>query len=305
MNSRTRAAFTLFQLLVVLALLGVLLGLLLPAIAKVRAAAARQKKLNNLKQIGIACHNYHDVTGAMPSGNNDNNFSASAFLLPYVEQDNLYRKIDFKKPSDDKANAPVRGALIVLFLNPDDPIKQVSEGAGPTNYLFNAGSEPSLTKNNGVLFQNSKVKLAEIVDGTSNTLMVGETLKGDGGKAAKDVKRQHVSLKAADLKDIKETAGVQDWKDNKNIAGDRCAAWIDGRFLQGTFTATRSLNAPEPDVNCGGEGGLSALRNLEDAIAVALCDGSARTISAKKMKLETWKLLANRMDGQVINFSDF
>lgn len=302
MTLRPRPAFTLFQLLVILALLGVLLGLLLPAIAKVRAAAERERKLNNLKQIGIACHSYADSNGSFPPGNDANRFSALARLLPYLEQDNLYKLIDFKKPSDDKANEPVRATFVKTFLSPDDPVMQVREGAGPTNYLLNAGSKPPLKDNDGIFYQDSKVRFADIVDGTSNTLMSGETLKGDGAKAAKDVKRQYVLLKAGALDGIKDEAGVAEWKASKDIAGDRGAAWIDGRFLYGTFTGTRLPNDDKPDVSCGGQGGLSALRSLGDAVAVGMCDGSCRFVDVKKIKMETWKALSARNDGMVINF---
>src|SRR5262249_59106750 len=99
--------------------------------------------------------------------------------------------------------------------------------------------------------------LATIADGTSNTLLAGETTRGDGGRAAVDARRQHVRLKKADLKGLKEDAGVKDWKAGQNIAGDRGSAWIDGRFLQATFSATRRLNDTRPDVDCGRAGGLS------------------------------------------------
>jgi type II secretory pathway pseudopilin PulG len=301
MTRRIRPAFTLFQLLVVLALLALLFALLLPVIAKVRAQAVRAQKLNNLKQIALACHNYADTIGNLPPGNNANGFSASAHLLPYIEQDNLYKLIDFKKPSTDKANAQARGVAIKVFLSPQDPVMSVETNAGATNYLYSAGTKPSLKGNDGVFFQDSKIRFpADIPDGTSNTLLVGETLKGDGGKKAADVKRQHVLLDIKALDGLNDESGVEQFKENKHIASDRCASWMDGRFLQGTFTATRSLNDAKPDVSCGGDGGLSALRSLDDQVSVAMCDGSARLVDAKKVSLQTWKLLAGRNDGQPI-----
>jgi hypothetical protein len=299
MTRRSRPRFTLFQLLVIIAALGLLFALLLPALLKVRAAAARAQSSNNLKQIALACHNYHETFQSLPSGNDDNNFSASAHLLPFIEQDNLYKLIDFKKPSTDPANATVRAVLIKTFLNPRDPQMAVAEGSGATNYLFNAGSKPALKDNDGVFFQDSKLKLTEITDGTSNTLLAGETLKGDGGKKAVDVRRQHVALDAKALDDLKEEAGVAEWKENVHIASDRCSAWIDGRFLQGTFTGTRVLNDARPDVSCGGAGGLSGLRSLEDTVPIALCDGSVRVVK-QNLALEVWKLLSARNDGQQI-----
>jgi hypothetical protein len=304
MTRSRRTAFTLFQLLLILALLALLFALLLPLIARAREEATRARKLNNLKQLALANHNHHDVNGALPAGNDDKNFSAGAKLLPYLEQDNLFKTIDFTKAMDDPANATARGVQIKVFLSPNDPQRPPNKDFGPTNYLFSAGSKPSLTDNDGMFYQNSKVKFADITDGTSNTLMIGETLKGDGGTKATDVRRQHVRLKADALKEIKDDAGVQDFKDDKNIAGDRCASWMDGRFLQGTFTGTRMPNDPRPDVDCGAAGGLSALRNLDDLIGVAMGDGSARIIKASKISKETWKALMTRNGGEVLG-SDF
>ncbi len=293
MNTRNRRAFTLFQLLVILAFLAILFALALPAIAKARVEAIRRQSQNNLKQIALAMHLYHDSFGEFPPGNDDNSFSGLAKILAFIEQGNLYNQIDFKKSVDDKANAAVRKTEVKVFLNPLDKVKSGSEGYGATNYLLCAGTKPALADNNGV-FGAKGVTLAVIAssNGTSNTIMAGETLKGDGGLKATTVKRQHVVLKKDDLKDIKDDAGVKDWENNKNIAADRGASWMDGRFLQGTFTATRTLNDEKPDVNCAGYGGLSGLRGEEDKVNIAMTDGSVRTVNAK-VKLEVWQMMAN------------
>src|SRR5262249_8053885 len=152
----------------------VLLGLLLPAIAKVRQAAARAQSQNNLKQIGLACHNYESTYGILPTGNDAQGFSAAAYLLPYIEQDALFKTIDFKKRPGARANALARGAVIRVSLSPLAPQPTVDANTGPTNYLFNAGSKPGLKDNDGLLYQESKVKFADITDGTSNTFMAGE-----------------------------------------------------------------------------------------------------------------------------------
>jgi prepilin-type processing-associated H-X9-DG protein len=303
MRTNRRQGFSLFQLLVVLALLIILFALLLPAVAKVRLAAARMQSQNNLKQLALAVHNYHDANGFMPSGNDANNFSASAHLLPYIEQDNLYKLIDFKKPMDDPANAAVRKTVIKVFLNPQDPVGMVSADYGATSYLFSAGSKYPLKDNDGVFYQDSKLKLTDIPDGTSNTLMAGETLKGDGGVRAMTVRRQLVRLKAADLAGLKPESGVKEWKADKQIASDRCASWMDGRFLQGTFTASRLVNDEKPDVDCGGAGGLSGLRGLQGGVNVALCDGSVRFLSAG-ITFTTLKAAATRNGGEVLG-ADF
>ena len=297
-----RSAFTLFQLLTVLAILAFGFALFMPGVAKMRIMAARAQSTNNLKQIGLACHSYNDANGALPPGCNAQNFSAAVHLLPYIEQANVYQLIDLKKSVDDEANANARKIVIKTFLNPMDPVTTVKDDYGPTNYLFNAGSKPDLADNDGVFYRDSKIKLVDITDGTSNTLFTGETLKGDGGVKAVDVRRQYVLLKKGALKEIKDDAGVEDFKDDKNIAGDRCASWMDGRFLQGTFTGTRVLNDAKPDVSCDGDGGLSALRGLAEGVNVGFADGSVRFIGGNgaSMKADLWKALTSRNGGEVL-----
>lgn len=304
MRKKVRRGFTLFHLLVLLALLAILFAMLLPALAKAHLNATRMASANNLKQIGLACHNYHASFGTLPPGVDAESFSAAARLLPFIEQDAVFKLIDFKKSVDDPANAATRKLSIQVFLNPLDSVRSVTPDYGATNYLFNAGSKATLTDNNGIFYRDSKIKLEKIPDGTSNTLFTVETLKGDGGVRAVDVRRQHVRIKAADLKGLTDESGVAEWKADKNIAANRCASWMDGRFLQGTFTATRTLNDPRPDVDCGGQGGLSAPRSMTDGVYAGMCDGSVRTITRKTTPI-IWRYLADRADGNVIPNTDF
>jgi type II secretory pathway pseudopilin PulG len=291
-SSCRRRGITLFQLLVVLALLAILLALLLPAVAKVRAAAARTQSVNNLKQLSLATIIYADTyAGAMPPGVDDNHFSATSKILPFIEQANVYNSIDFKKSIDDKANADARKLVIKTFLSPSDPILRVKDDWGATNYLYN----------DQVFFLNSKLRFpASITDGTSNTIFIGETLKGDGGTRPVDVHRQHVLLGKDALKEIKPDAGVQDWKDGKHIVGDRCASWMDGRFLQGTFNGALKLNDSRPDVSCAGLGGVSTLRSLEDVVLVGLGDGSVRSLAVKRLTLTTFQAALTPNGGEVL-----
>ncbi len=202
MRRQKRPAFTLFQLLIILAILAILIGLLLPAVQKVREAAARTQSMNNLKQMMLAAHNYHDVHNAFPPGVDDKNFSAASKLLPYIEQQNAYMLIDFKKDIDDKANAQARRLQFKVLLSPQDPLPSVKNDWGATNYLFN----------DQVFFLNSKTKITDITDGTTNTIAIGETLKGDGKTKATDVRRQYVLLKKEDLKGAGPNTGVKYFK---------------------------------------------------------------------------------------------
>jgi hypothetical protein len=287
MTTRNRPAFTLFQLLIVIAILAILLGLLLPMIVKARADAERAKELNNLKQLCLGLHNYHATYVVLPPGVDDEHFSATSKLLPFLEQDNVFKQIDFKKSIDDKANAAARKVKIKTFLSKGDPIESVKDEWGATNYLFN----------DKLFSLNSKAKIPNsFPDGTSNTIVIGETLKGDGQTKAADVKRQYVLLKKEDLKATGPNTGVKYFKDNKNIADDRCASWMDGRFLQGTFNARLMPNDERPDVSCGGVSGVSTLRSLDKFVLVGLGDGSARTVK-NAISRPTWEHAIDPADG--------
>jgi type II secretory pathway pseudopilin PulG len=292
MKRDPRSGFTLFQLLIVLAVLAILLGLLLPAVAKVRQASERVQSSNNLKQLALAIHNYADVDARrmLPAGRDGNGFSAFTRLLPYVEHDNVYKSIDLNKPFDDKANADARKTQLKLLQSPLDPVTVVKDGWGATNYVGNDLVFP---------VNANSVMPASFPDGTSNTILFAETLKGDGGTKAVTVKRQYVLLDKDALKDVKEDTGVKYFRDGKNISGDRCASWMDGHFLQTTFNGRLRPNDERPDVSCGGEGGVSAVRMPGAAVLVGMADGSVRSVSPK-ISHETWKAAITPAGGEVL-----
>ena len=201
MNRPYRRAFSLFELLVVIAIIAILLGLLLPAVQKVRAAAARTQSINNLKQIGLSVHNYaSSYQNKLPPNDHANHFSAFTHLLPFLEQEALYKTIDLSKGVDDKANAAARKTTLRLFLSPRDPLPGEGREFGPTNYLLCAGSKPDLGKNNGLFWRGNKYNIGNVPDGMSNTIFAMETLRGSGDVKEKDVRRQNVGLKADALK---------------------------------------------------------------------------------------------------------
>jgi prepilin-type N-terminal cleavage/methylation domain-containing protein/prepilin-type processing-associated H-X9-DG protein len=193
----TRRGFTLIELLVVIAIIAVLIGLLLPAVQKVREAAARMTCKNNLKQLGLALHNYHDRNNAFPPGylsgvtsggvDTGPGWGWGAFLLPDVEQDNLYRTIRFDRDIRDTLNAAPRVQGLAVFRCPSDQridtFSPVDAGGNPVttvahgNYVAVFGSneiEDNPGLGNGMFYRNSRIRFADLTDGTSHTLAVGE-----------------------------------------------------------------------------------------------------------------------------------
>lgn len=195
LHRRSRQAFTLIELLVVIAIIAVLIGLLVPAVQKVREAANRLNCHNNLKQIGLAMHGIHDQYGRLPPGyvdlqtqisnptDNGPGFGWATALLPQLEQDALYKQFKFGLPVSNSANAASCATLVKVFQCPSDNHNQVFTTTGlavsmaPSNYVGMYGSgeiadDPG--RGNGVLYRNSRTRLADILDGTTNTILVGE-----------------------------------------------------------------------------------------------------------------------------------
>jgi prepilin-type processing-associated H-X9-DG protein len=200
---------------------------------------------------------------------------------------------------DDKENAKVREVRIKVFESPLDVDAQPNPKWGATSYQANAGSKTALRDNDGVFWRDSALQLTDIEDGTANTMAYIETLKGDGGTRAVTVARQHVRLDKKELKGLTDDSGVKDFKANKNIAGDRGSSWMDGRFLQASLTGTRAVNDSRPDVDCGGEGGLSAARTSLSGVNVLFCDGSVRMVSTS-VTLKVWQAICTRSGGETL-----
>ncbi len=188
----SRPAFTLLEVLVVIAIMAVLMALVLPAVQKIRATANRTECTNNLKQIGLALHQYHGNHGSLPAGvsyqNDKDPFphqSWLAKLLPYIEQDELWRLTQnaYQQDRYPGDNPPHLGldSVIPLYACPSDSRTQSVQDArgyhvALTSYLGCEGL--NLNSRDGVLYLDSHIRMADIRDGTSKTIMVGERPPG-------------------------------------------------------------------------------------------------------------------------------
>ena len=211
-NSSRRGGFTLIELLVVIAIIAVLIGLLLPAVQKVREAASRMKCSNNLKQLGLGLHSYENANQVFPPGyvdtrptsNNldgmpDNSEASWAyFILPYIEQDSLFKTVDYNiaRVNNSFGNvvpptATIRATRVAMMSCPsDDPNAMIAfgnfsirgnynanGGIGPQTYPLASGLDHAVQ---GVFYNISKVSIANITDGTSNTAFLSEIINVRG-----------------------------------------------------------------------------------------------------------------------------
>jgi prepilin-type N-terminal cleavage/methylation domain-containing protein/prepilin-type processing-associated H-X9-DG protein len=212
-----RIAFTLIELLVVIAIIAVLIGLLLPAVQKVREAAARVQCQNNLKQLGLAMHNYEGAIGHLPPAFRNTvppawkglpayffSWSALAELNPFLEQTNIYNTMDLTQPiyvpptyNISPTNQFAVQQIVKLFLCPSDKAQPVSVAygepvIGPTNYAVCVGTGTtnggppfgSPLNSDGMFTAGTTFRITDVSDGSSNTAMMSESLLGDGPESA-------------------------------------------------------------------------------------------------------------------------
>jgi prepilin-type N-terminal cleavage/methylation domain-containing protein len=301
-----RKGFTLIEVLVVIAIIGILVGLLVPAVQKVREAAARIQCGNNLRQIGIALHNFHDAYERFPSGlmvpvgNGQSGSILPAtcprcqqppmpgkwgswltWILPYMEQDPLFAKVNTNAREYTYSLGPFSiGATVVpSYICPSDyvPDRVIEYGQyyfGVNSYFGNAGTKAwpvSVASFNGVLYYNSRVKIADITDGTTNTLLAGERYSKD--------------------RDVPDSE-LADWRGwawtNYNSGGDHLG---DTNWPMNARGKIIGQDARKTNFGSGHFGGANFL----------LCDASVSFIpTAFSNNIVNWQRLSVINDGKVV-----
>jgi prepilin-type N-terminal cleavage/methylation domain-containing protein len=309
-RSRHRRGFTIVELLVVIAIIGVLIALLLPAVQQAREAARRTQCKNNLKQIGLALHNYETTHGLFPPGYlyiegndytgpvvpgfelaNHQGLGWGALILPYVDQAALHKSINFDLPVFDPTNLAPREEHLAVYLCPSDPdsdgnfvvrddtstpVEQYAASSycanwGPADAANNIDATPDASP--GVFYRNSRTRVRDVVDGLSTTIAVGERTNGEipGGTPP------HPFFETAWFAAAREIAAPTD--DHGHMV------LFDAQFL------------PNQATGPGADRGVSAPHTGHAQFL--LCDGSVHSLN-ENVDASLYRALCSRSGGEVV-----
>ncbi len=328
--------FTLIELLVVIAIIAVLIALLLPAVQSAREAARRIQCVNNLKQLGLALHNYHASWNSFPVGflyayqgvlpissPSQYRWSALAQMIPHLEQVNLFNALNFNFPIAHMptspgalfwpyfpANTTAMGTQVALFLCPTDGAPAPAVGSGPTNYAFCSGDGSNggdATNANGTFILGPAKSVANITDGTSQTAAASEQLLGIAGPYSQPApapvpvpwKRAMARLAAAPLTDAGCATASDGWLLNKG------SSWWDGNYQNALYNQYLTPNADRPDCIVYHNPGWKAARSLHPGgVNLLCCDGHVVFVK-DSVNLVIWRALSTRAGGEVVSADAF